>query len=107
MSESRPPNTVRSVAGFLAGLIPTVLVLAVAAGVGWWGHSTGWKLEKFSSLTGDTHEKDDWCSDHSVPESACVECDTSLMPKPKSRGWCKLHGIPECTLCNPELAQVP
>ena len=28
-----------------------------------------------------------------------------LMPKLAPKGWCKLHGIPECSLCNPSLSQ--
>jgi cobalt-zinc-cadmium efflux system membrane fusion protein len=99
-------NPVRAVFGFVAGSIPTLLVLAGAGAIGWWGHHTGWKLPKFSELNGVVKEKDDWCSEHNVPESACVECDDALMPKGKARGWCKVHGIPECTLDHPELAQL-
>jgi cobalt-zinc-cadmium efflux system membrane fusion protein len=97
----------RAAIGFVAGAIPTVLVLALAGGVGWWGHHSGWKLPKFSELTGRVTPKDDWCGEHSVPESTCVECNPDLMPRAEQRGWCKLHGVPECTLCNPELAQLP
>ena len=106
MNESRSPSTVRASLGFVAGLIPTIVVLAGVGAVGWWGHSTGWKLEKFSSLTGSETVKNDWCSDHSVPESACVECDPTLLPKATSLGWCKVHGIPECTLDNPDRAEI-
>ena len=95
----------RSSLGFVAGIVPTVVVLAAVAAIGWWGHNSGWKLEKFSALTGSVAEKDDWCGDHSVPESECVECDTTLLPRPAARGWCQTHGIPECTLCNASLAQ--
>ena len=92
--------------GFVFRSLPTLLVLAVAGTLGYWGHSTEWKLPKFSALTGHTEEKDDWCEKHGVPESICVECDADLLPKPESRGWCKTHGIAECALCNPELAQL-
>jgi len=90
----------------IAGIVPTLLVLALAGSIGWWGHRTGWKLPKFSELKGDIKEKDDWCEEHNVAESQCVECDKSLLPRAKVHGWCKIHGIPECTLCNPELAQL-
>lgn len=90
---------------FVGEAIPTVLVLAIVAAVGWWGHHNGWKPPKFSALTGATAKADDWCSEHSVPESICVECDDKLMPKPKPVGWCKIHGVAECVLCHPELAQ--
>ena len=96
----------RAVARFVARVIPTLLVLALAGTIGWWGHHTGWKLPKFSELNGEVKEKDDWCSEHNVPESVCVECDPTLLPKTKARGWCKQHGVPECTLCNPKLAQL-
>lgn len=99
-------NPVGAVLGFIAGAIPTLLVLAGAGAVGWWGHHTNWTLPKFSELNGTVKEKDDWCSEHNVPESQCVECDDSLMPKPMTRGWCKLHGVSECVLCNPKLAQL-
>ena len=101
-----PRNPVRAFVGTVAGVIPTLLVLAGAGAVGWWGHHSGWKLPKFSELSGVAQEKDDWCPDHNVPESACVECDDALMPKGKARGWCKIHGVPECTLHHPDLAQL-
>ena len=103
---ARPRNPVRAFLVFVAGSIPTLLVLAGAGAVGWWGHHSGWKLPKFSALNGVVKEKDDWCAEHNVPESACVECDPSLLPRAKARGWCKLHGVAECVLCNPELAQL-
>ena len=85
--------------------IPTFLVLASAAAIGWWGHHNEWKLPKFSALNGEVEETDDWCKEHSVPESICIECKPELAPMAKPVGWCKIHGIPECVLCNPSLAQ--
>ncbi len=109
--QSVPPaprrNPIRGVLGDIAGVIPTLLVLAAAGGIGWWGHHNGWKLPKFSELNGAVKEKDDWCAEHNVPESICVECDPTLMPADKSYGWCKVHGVPECTLDHPNLAQLP
>jgi cobalt-zinc-cadmium efflux system membrane fusion protein len=96
-----------AVLGNVAGSIPTILVLAGAAAVGWWGHHSGWRLPKFSELQGLEQPKDDWCAEHNVPESECVECNPTLMPKAKVHGWCKAHGIPECPLEHPELAQLP
>ena len=100
-------NPVRAALGFVAGSLPTLVVLAGAGAVGWWGHRTDWNLPKFSELRGVVKEKDDWCLEHSVPESACVECDDSLMPKREAHGWCKVHGVPECVLDHPELAELP
>lgn len=97
---------VRAVFGAIGRGVPTLLVLAVIGAVGWWGHHHGWKLPKFSELSGAAvKEPDDWCGEHNVPESRCVECNDSLMPKGEPRGWCKTHGVAECVLCNPDLAQ--
>lgn len=104
-SESRKPIRRRGVLASFADAVPTLLVLALVAAVGWWGHKNGWKLPKFSALNGEVKPADDWCAEHSVPESICVECDESIMPRPKAVGWCKIHGVPECVLCHPELAQ--
>jgi len=111
-AEARPPSPrqrglIAPAVGSIAGTLPTLFVVAVAGTVGWWGHHTGWKLPKFSELNGHVKAKDDWCGEHNVPESICVECDPDLLPRPAFREWCKLHGVPECTLCNPELAQLP
>ncbi len=106
-AETSPPPPRRNVFAFLWGAAPTLLVLAGLAGIGMWGHRVGWKLPKFSELTGGVKAREDWCPEHNVPESLCVECDPALMPAPEPRGWCKLHGVAECPLCHPELAQLP
>jgi cobalt-zinc-cadmium efflux system membrane fusion protein len=107
MTESTPNQSSRTgILGYLKKGIPTVAMIALLAGIGYWGHHNGWKIPKFSQLVGKTQPTDDWCSEHPVPESECVECNPSLLPRPKSRGWCKIHGVHECTLCNPELAQL-
>jgi cobalt-zinc-cadmium efflux system membrane fusion protein len=83
-----------------------LVVLAVLGGLLAWGHLTDWTVPKFSTLIGNaTNGKDDWCSEHNVPESECVECNASLMPRAKGYGWCKLHGVHECPLEHPDLAQ--
>lgn len=48
---------------------------------------------------------DDWCAEHNVPDSACVECHPDLLPRAKSFGWCKIHGVHDCPLCHPEVVQ--
>ncbi len=103
----RKPRVFLAFVGFVGGALPTLIVLAGAGAVGWWGHHSGWKVPKFSELNGVVKEKDDWCAEHNVPESACVECDPFLLPRAKPRGWCKLHGVAECVLCDPGLAQLP
>jgi cobalt-zinc-cadmium efflux system membrane fusion protein len=87
--------------------LPTLLVLGILGGVAYWGHHTGWTISKFSSLTGAARaEKDDWCGEHGVPESLCVECNPGLLPKPKDYGWCSRHGVQDCPLEHPDVAQV-
>jgi hypothetical protein len=96
-------------AAFLCWLrrtVPSLFVFAALGGLLVWGQHTGWTMPKFSSLRGDvTDGKDDWCSEHSVAESQCVECNPELLAKPMSYGWCKRHGVHECPLEHPEVAQ--
>ncbi|HEY2784547.1 MAG TPA: efflux RND transporter periplasmic adaptor subunit [Fimbriiglobus sp.] len=90
----------------VVGAIPTILVLGAIGAVGWWGHTHNWAVPKFSTLTDGPTAADDWCREHNVPESVCVECNPDVMPAAKPRGWCRVHGVPECVLCLPELAQL-
>ncbi len=96
-------------AGLWTGLwktLPTLAVMAVLAGLGYAGHHTGWKFPKFSELNGSAAAiPDDWCAEHGVPESQCVECNPDEFPKPKDHGWCKIHGVHQCPLHHPEVAQ--
>lgn len=107
-SSTLPPR--RSVAwkiaaAVLAG-IPAVITFGVLGGVTYWGYQNDWTLPKFSAMNGEAPKgKEDWCAEHGVPESVCVECDTDLMPKPEPVGWCKQFGVHECPLCHPEVAQ--
>jgi cobalt-zinc-cadmium efflux system membrane fusion protein len=102
----RRSSMMASFAGWLLHAIPNVIVLALLAGLTWWGHSTGWTLPKFSQLNGTADKpKDDWCTEHGVPESICIECKKDLVPKGKPFGWCRTHGVAECVLDHPELAQ--
>ncbi len=93
--------------GRVLSIVPTALVFMALGGIFVWGHSTGWTVPTFASLTGQkAAAADDWCEEHSVPESICVECDEKKMPRPKEHGWCKEHGVHECPLCHPEVAQL-
>src|SRR5207244_733385 len=51
-------------------------------------------------------EQDDWCKEHGVPESVCVECNPEKYPRHESPGWCEEHGVHECPLEHPEIAQL-
>src|SRR5262245_60188281 len=83
--------------------LPTLAVLLGLMAVGYWGHSSDWKIPKFSELSGTTMSAgDDWCAEHGVPESICIACKAELMPKGPLHGWCKVHGIAECVLEHPD-----
>ena len=50
----------------------------------------------------------DWCKEHAMPESICVQCNDSLAAGYKAKGdWCKEHSVPEsqCLKCHPELKE--
>src|SRR5437588_10418076 len=60
---------------------PTAAVFALLGGLAYYGHATGWTIPKFSELTGNGADANlDWCKEHSVPESVCVECNEALLP---------------------------
>lgn len=108
---TRPAATTglgRRLGNLVGHVLPTVLALGCIAGLVFLGQRTGWSLPKFSALQGaDGPEKEDWCAEHSVPESVCVECKKDLMPRGKAFGWCDQHGVHECPLEHPEVAQTP
>lgn len=87
--------------------LPTFLLLAALGGLAWWGHHTGWALPKFSEFTdGAAAPPDDWCEEHGVPESMCVECNPDDYPPQTLHGWCKVHGVHECPLHHPDVAEL-
>lgn len=97
--------------GLLGGLghvlrhLPTALVLAALGGTAWWGHHAGWKIPSHAQLVGAAaEEKEDWCAEHSVPQSQCIACNPE-MGGASAADWCKEHGVAEskCTICHPEI----
>ncbi len=101
----QPHETRRSSIGWRT-LSPLLLFVGIGALL-FWGHHTGWAFPKLSALAGGAKElNNDWCDEHGVPESMCVECNPTLLSKQKAFGWCKLHGIHECPLCHPEVAEI-
>ena len=87
--------------------LPTLMVMGLLAGLGVYGHHSGWELPKFRALAGNgVPASDDWCEEHGVPESQCVECNPDLLPRGKDYGWCKEHGVHNCPLEHPDVAQV-
>src|SRR5262249_12612595 len=91
----------------------TAAVLAALVGLAYWGHQNDWKLPKFSALINDDDddadekEKDkNRCADHNVVKALCIECNPELIPPSPEYGWCAKHGIADCPLDHPDLAQV-
>jgi cobalt-zinc-cadmium efflux system membrane fusion protein len=87
--------------------VPTVVVLTVLVGVAAWGHHSGWTLPQFSALVGsDAADAEVWCDEHNVAELSCIECNADLVPLETTFGWCAAHGVAQCPLENPEVAQI-
>lgn len=92
---------------WLSGSIPTLLSLAAFGGLFYYGHHFDWKLPKFSAIAGtEAPARSDWCEEHGVPESQCVECNPDLMPIGPDYGWCLEHGVHNCPLEHPDVAQL-
>lgn len=88
--------------------VPVALAIVGVWGVVSLGLQTGWRLPKASALRGESvKDQDDWCKEHGVPESICVECRPGLLPPARTHKWCKEHGVPECPHCHPDMAQLP
>jgi cobalt-zinc-cadmium efflux system membrane fusion protein len=83
----------------------TALMVLALGGLAAWGHFTGWTMPKFSEFFAAAKEPDDWCAEHSVPESICVECNEKLLPRIKDV-YCRKHGVHYCPLERPEIAQL-
>jgi membrane fusion protein, heavy metal efflux system len=97
----------QSVQSWILARLPTFVVLLGLAGAAWIGHRLDWKMPRFSELTGTSQKAEEpWCDAHGVPESICISCKPELMPKGELFGWCKIHGVHECLLEHPQLAQL-
>lgn len=92
----------------VAHVMATAVALAFVAGLLSIGLATGWSLPKFSDMRGVSGpDKDDWCTEHSVPESICVECKKKDAGHNKDLGWCRVHGVHDCPHCRADVAQTP
>lgn len=88
--------------------LPALLAFSLFGAMIYWGHRHHWRLPQFSTLAGArAATPDDWCLAHGVPDSVCVECHPELLPRGTEYGWCKLHGVNDCPLCHPDVAQLP
>jgi len=93
--------------GWLRQSAPTAAIVLLLAGLALWSHLIGWRVPKFSALFGGSQEAaEDWCTEHNVAESICIECNPKLVPAGKDYGFCKVHGVPQCPLEHPEVAQL-
>ncbi len=100
------PGPGRRYLGYAGHLVANLLALSCVAAVIYFGQRWHWNLPKYSALLGDTApEKTDWCLEHNVPDSICIECQKDLLPKAKEFGWCRRHGVTECPLCHPSVSQ--
>jgi len=98
---------VRRFVSLITDSIGPTLVLAGFAAVFYYGHQNDWRIPKFATLTGPVETVvDDWCEEHSVPESICVQCDPTLMPTGPDYEWCPEHGVHNCPLHHPDVAQL-
>jgi membrane fusion protein, heavy metal efflux system len=103
---NEPAAEVASRESWLRKSMPTAAVVAALVALAVWGHSTEWTLPKFSALIGgEKTEVADWCDEHNVPESICVECNKSLLPPLTDYGWCAVHGVMQCPFEHPDIAQ--
>lgn len=92
---------------FVRGFLSLAIAAACLGGLAVFGQQIGWSLPKFSKVLGHVEpQKDDWCETHSVPDSLCVECRAECLPRGPERGWCKIHGVHECPMCHPDVAQL-
>lgn len=104
-TEQRGPLR-RGLSLVLGSIGPTLVLIGFAA-VFYYGHHNDWRIPKFAALTGTAEPVvSDWCEEHGVPESICVQCNPALMPKGPDYGWCDVHGVHNCTLEHPDVAQL-
>lgn len=106
-SSSHRSGPLRRFAGLTLGYVGPTLVLIGFAAVFYYGHHNDWRIPKFAALMGNAEPVvDDWCEEHGVPESICVQCDPTLMPKGPDYAWCEVHGVHNCTLEHPDITQL-
>lgn len=92
----------------LGNVVPLAFAFACVVGLFALGRGTGWSLSKLSALRGEEREKEtEWCAEHGVPESECVECNPDLLPRIKGVKWDKEFGVHESPLRHPEIAETP
>lgn len=106
--QERPSYRSPSFWRWVGRILSTAFAVSLFLGTVALGLTLKWKMPRFSALAGwQTTQPDDWCQEHAVPESVCVECQQARAgTKLPTFGWCKKHGVHECPLCHPEVAQL-
>jgi len=90
-----PAETGGGILLWLRRTVPTALVLVTLGGLAYWGHHTGWNfLGKGPHGEGETGHG----------ESVVSVVDA---PSAGSYGWCGEHGVLDCPLEHPDVAQTP
>jgi membrane fusion protein, heavy metal efflux system len=98
----------------LRAALPIALVFSLLLIVAFWGHSTDWSFGFSSSSAGENAanasacvvDGEAWCKEHNVPEAICIECNKKLVPPLQDYGWCAEHGVAQCPLDHPDIAQL-
>ena len=104
---NNPKGIVGSIFSMVVGAVPTLIVTGILVSIGIYGQATHWKLPSFAELTGSAAPMAaDWCDEHNVPESSCVACNPDQYPSEPDYGWCAEHGVQNCTLHHPDIAQL-
>lgn len=107
VASTAQPRGSLTIRQWLGRTIPNVLVIAALAGLGVWGYATDWRIPKFSTLVGNVPTENTlWCDQHNVPELECIECNSTLALAEADYGWCKEHGVTNCPLEHPDVAQL-
>jgi len=102
-----PHGTLWRVVSLVLGNSGQTFVFVGFLAVFYIGHTNDWKIPRFAELIGSSKPKgSDWCEEHSVPESLCVECNPKLLPNGTDNGWCLEHGVHNCVLHHSDIAQL-
>lgn len=106
-TDQRPHGLVWKLGRWFLDGLPTIIVMSVLVAIGYYGHTHHWKIPTFSEFTGQAKPVvKDWCEEHGVPESKCVICNPDLMPAGPDYGWCTEHGVNNCPLHHPDVAEL-
>ena len=66
------------------------------------------QMKNDAEAKGAEGQEIDWCKEHGMPESICVQCNVELAADYKKKGdWCREHKVPasQCFVCDPGLKE--